>query len=571
VSKGTSLPDASNAAKVAVAAVALAGCAALAKPEAPLQGGSAPRAAPRVTAGELDGRALLGEVAARASRLGAGAPSLVASGPGIDNGWVGGFIDVPRDDCVLGYARGSSTIDDVDASIYSEEGTALAVDEGRDVHPTVLLCAPHPDRVYLAAHIVEGEGLVAVGAQIVPKDRAVIVARALGARGLAGQGPRSAEAWPGLDDAVRSHRVDLGGAWQEFRRVALAADSRLPTYAALPIDADQCVDAVIVPDEDVGLLDIEAIDDQGRVVARAREGAGPRTLTLCSPIQMAGTLSIRPHVGRGLAAVVLARAPADTSRDLAVAPEIAWVAPSQPLDKVKSDRNALLAKNGYDGGVAVASGTLTLGRRISVALDLKPLAGSCGRIDVIAGAPLALVDARVWSDAGALLASADASASLALFACARAPAHLELEARGRTGPFAATLRPERWKDSLFEAHPLAASRMLARAAAGPDALLDGKELAVRDLALDSERTTSWSETVPAGKCIRATVGVQGNGAGVEVRVFEGTDELDRSEAAHAASVKACSTPEAPRAIRFEARASAGHVEAILGERTSTKD
>ena len=102
--------------------------------------------------------------------------------------------------------------------------------------------------------------------------------------------------------------------------MALAVDARMPTYAALPIDAGECVDAVVVPDEDVALLDVEAIDEQGRVVARAKEGSGSRTLTVCSPIQMAGTLSVRPHVGRGLAAVVLARAAGDASRDFSALP-----------------------------------------------------------------------------------------------------------------------------------------------------------------------------------------------------------------------------------------------------------
>jgi hypothetical protein len=523
-----------------------------------------------VAAGQLDARKLLGELPARALRLGAGAASLVASAQAVDNGWVGGFVDVPHDDCVLGYARGSPSIDDVDVAIYSEEGTALAVDEGRDVHPTVMMCAPHPDRVYLAAHVVEGEGLVAVGAQLVPRERAVIVARALGARGLAGQGPRPADAWPGLDDAVRSHRADLGGSWQEFRRVALAVDARMPTYAALPIDAGQCVDAVVVPDEDVAMLDIEAIDEQGRVLARAKEGAGSRTLTVCSPIQVAGTLSVRPHVGRGLAAVVLARAAGDASRDFSALPDVAWVAPTQPLDKAKSARDALLTKSGYDAAVTTTSGTLTLGHRVSLPLDLKLLAGACARVDVVAGAPLALVDARVWSDAGTLLASAEASSSLALFACARMGARLELETRGRPGPFSVSVRPERWRDPLFEALPLAASRMLARAADGPDTLLDGKEGVTRELVLDGERMTTWNENIAAGKCLRATVGAEGDGTGIEARVFEGTDEIDRSEAAHAVSVKACATADAPRAVRFEVRASAGHLEAVLGERTSSE-
>jgi hypothetical protein len=523
-----------------------------------------------VAAGQLDARRLLGELPARALRLGAGAPSVVASAQAVDNGWVGGFVDVPRDDCVLGYARGSPSIEDVDVAIYSEDGTALAVDEGRDVHPTVMMCAPHPDRVYLAAHVVEGEGLVAVGAQLVPRERAVIVARALGARGLAAQGARPADAWPGLDDAVRSHRADLGGSWQEFRRVALAVDARMPTYAALPIDAGECVDAVVVPDEDVAMLDIEAIDEQGRVVARAKEGAGSRTLTVCSPIQVAGTLSVRPHVGRGLAAVVLARAMGDTSRDFSALPDVAWVAPTQPLEKTKSARDALLAKSGYDAAVATTSGTLTLGHRLSLPLDLKPLAGACARVDVVAGAPLALVDARIWSDAGTLLASAEASSSLAMFACARTGARLELETRGRPGPFSVSVRPERWRDPLFEALPLAASRMLARAAAGPDTLLDGKEGVTRELVLDGERVTAWSENIAPGKCLRATVGAEGDGTGIEARLFEGTDEIDRSEAAHAVSVKACATPDGPRAVRIEVRASAGHMEAILGERTSSE-
>ncbi|MBV9947270.1 MAG: hypothetical protein JOZ69_10515, partial [Myxococcales bacterium] len=158
--------------------------------------------APHVEQGTLDPRALLGELPARALRLGAGAPAMISSTEVIENDWVGGFVDVPPQECVLAYARGSTSIEDVDVAVYTDEGTQLAVDEGRDPHPTVLLCAPHPDRVYVAAHVVEGEGLVVVGAQLVPHERANIVARALGARGAIAEGPRPAEAWPGLDDAV---------------------------------------------------------------------------------------------------------------------------------------------------------------------------------------------------------------------------------------------------------------------------------------------------------------------------------------------------------------------------------
>jgi hypothetical protein len=548
--------------------VTLAGCASRAAPAALGSASALPQ--PRVTAGALDPRGLLGELPTRASRLGAGAPSMVSSAEAIENDWVGAFVDVPGDDCVLVYARGSQSIEDVDVAVYSEEGTQLAVDEGRDPHPTVVLCGPHPERVYAAAHVVEGEGLVVVGAQLVPKDRAVIVARALGARGAIADGPRPADAWPGLDEAVRSHRAALGGKWDEFKRVALSVDARVPTYLALPIDADQCVDVVIVPDGDVALLEVEAFDTDGRVMARAREGTGERSLTVCSPVSMPkGSLSVRPHVGRGLAAVVFARARGDVARDLSARPDVAWTAGSQSVESARSARNALLAKGGYDPPLSTAAGTLVLGRRISVPFGFKPPAGGCARVDVVAGAPLALIDARVWDDTGSLLASAEASSSLALFACSGAGARLELETRGRPGPFAVTVRPERWKDAAFAARPLAASRMLARAAAGPDMLLEGKEGPARELSLDATRFVVWTENVVAGRCVRAVVGAEGDGAGVELRAFDSATgaDLDRSEGAHAAAVRACAGSGAARDVRFELRASAGHMDAVVGERS----
>ena len=529
-----------------------------------------PPPAPRVTPGKLDPRSLLGDLPARAGRLGAGVPSMVTAGEASEGDWEGAFVDVPRDSCLLGYARVSSTIEDVDLAIYADDGTQLAVDEGRDVHPTVLLCPPHPDRVYVAAHLVDGEGFVVVAAQLVPQVRAIVVARALGARGAVEDGPRAAEAWPGLDDTVRMHRQALGGSWEMFKRIALAVDAHLPTRVSMPVEAGECVDAVVVPDDQISLLDVEALEGEGRVIARAREGAGARTLTLCSPTAMAGSLSVRPHSGRGLAAVVLARAHGEVARDLSLQPDIAWISATQPLEAARRARDTLLAKSGYAAATSTTTGQLVLGRRLSVALDLKPLAGACARIDVVAGAPLGLLVARVWDDAGALLAADEASSSMTLFACGRGPARLELETRGRPGPFAVQLRPERWRDPAFAAHPLAASRVMGRAASGPDRLLDAKQAPARAVTLDAAHSVVWTESVPAGRCARVTVGVEGEGAGVDLRAFDASDDadLDRGEAAFATSVRACAGGDAARSVRFEARASAGKVEAVVGEETT---
>jgi hypothetical protein len=369
---------------------------------------------------------------------------------------------------------------------------------------------------------------------------------------------------------VRVHRLGLGGTWEEFKRVALSVDARVPTVVSLPVEAEQCVDAVIVPDDEVALLDVEALDAEGRVVARAREGTGARTLTVCSPLAMQGALSVRPHVGRGRVAVVMAHAHGEVSRDLTDRPEVAWAAATQPLEAAKNARNALLAKRGYATAVSSSAGTLALGHRVTVPLEFRALGGACARIDVVAGAPLALVEARVWDENGTLLGAGEASSSLALFACARGAARLELETRGSPGPFAVMMRAERWKDPSFAAHPLAASRMLARAAVGPEMQFEGKEAVVREQPLDAARVASWNESIGAGRCMRVAIGAQGDGLGVELRAIDGADgeEIDRSEAAHAASVRACAPADAARTVRFEARASAGRLDAVVGERTN---
>ena len=93
---------------------------------------------------------------------------------------------------------------------------------------------------------------------------------------------------------------------------------------------------------------------------------------------------------------------------------------------------------------------------------------------------------------------------------------------------------------------------------------------MRDQPLDASRLVSWAESVAPGKCLRVTVGAQGEGSGVELRAFDAADgsEVERSESAHAASVHVCSPADAARGVRFEARASAGHMDAVIGERTT---
>jgi hypothetical protein len=530
--------------------------------------GRAPLAAPRVVLGELDARALLGDLPARSLKLGAGPLSIVASGETVERERVGAFVLVPSGVCLLAFGRASSSIDDLDVAAFSDEGDPIASDDAPDAHPTILVCPPHPDRVYVSTYTASGEGLVALAVQLVPTERAADIGRAVGAHGTRFAAPRAADAWVGLDDHIRAHREATGGKWEEFRRVAVSVDARVPARVSFPLEGDGCTDALIVPDEDVAVLELEAQDDAGRVIARASGSARDRWLTVCSTLAFGGSLVVRPHVGQGLVAVVLARARGDVQADLSARPDVVWTSGSQPLEATRKAKNQALAKSGYAPPDSTQAGVLAIGHVTTLPLDLGATKEACARVDVVAGAPLALISASAWDEKGARVSEGEGVASVTLFACARGKARLLLEARGRPGPFALLVRPERWKAAAFSQSPVAASRMLARAAEGPLALLEGTPLSARAAALDASHLASWDESVPAGMCLRVSVGAEGDGAGLEGRVIERAsgDEVDRAHADHAILLRACAPPGAPRAVRLEVRATAGKLDAVIGER-----
>lgn len=528
-----------------------------------------PPPAPVVTVGGLDASSLLVEPAARAGESGAGPAAVVASGEAAERERLGAFVDVPEESCLLAYARASSSIEDLDLAAFADDGTPQAVDDAPDPHPTLLLCPPHPSRVYVAAVVASGEGLVAVGAQLVPVAAAPAVSKTMNAHGMRAASTRAAEAWPGLDDFARRHHEGIGGRWEVFRKVAVAVDARIPASVAFPLEPDGCTDALIVPDDDVGGLDVEALDDRGRVIARGSVGERVRTVTVCSPAAVSGSLAIRPHVGQGLVAVVLAHARGEVAKDLAVRPDVAWAAADGPLDRTRSRRESALRAAGYGGPAGAVTGSLTVGAMRSLPLALGPVGPrACWRVDVVGGAPLALLGASARDDGGRLLSATEGASSATVFACGTSRIRLDLEARARPGPYAVAWRAELWGDPAFGAHPLAAGRMLTRMAAGGAPELAGEARSARAFTARGGEEISWSEVVPAAACLRVVVGSEGEGAGVIGRVVDASsgDELDRSHAAQAVALRACAPNDAPRSVVLSVSVAAGKLDLVAGER-----
>ena len=102
----------------------------------------------------------------------------------------------------------------------------------------------------------------------------------LGAHGARGEGPRSAEAWPGLDERVRARRTALGGHWEETKRVAVTADARSETLLSVSAEANTCLDVFAVADDGVAMLELEVADAEGRVISRAHDGSRERAVVV---------------------------------------------------------------------------------------------------------------------------------------------------------------------------------------------------------------------------------------------------------------------------------------------------
>src|SRR6185295_15707818 len=101
--------------------------------------------------GQIDGGRWLAHDAEIAVSLGAGPLQVAVTDVGGDGDRVGGFVGIPADQCVLGYARSSQGIEDLDLYAYGDDGNILAADEATDPQPAVVICPPHAARAYFAA------------------------------------------------------------------------------------------------------------------------------------------------------------------------------------------------------------------------------------------------------------------------------------------------------------------------------------------------------------------------------------------------------------------------------------
>ncbi len=392
------------------------------------------------------GSKLLKVPADLASMHGAGKLQLLASGVGVAGDVISSLLAIPDGQCGLFLGRGSPGVKDLDLLAFSDDGSLIAADEARDDVPTLLLCPADGERVFISARVAAGKGIVALGVQTVSRSSAFEVAEVIGARGLLPETPATLGSWPNLELSIREHQEELGIELTEVKSLTLPVDSRMPTRISASIRAHHCFSFLALPSTDIGFVDLELEDQQGRIIARGKKRKSERWLLVCAGSQTQVVhLSLRPHLGRGLVALMM-------SESQRAVEEIEVLKDFDPI---------------YLGGTPASEALLKL-PSLSLKtgeLTLKTLSISgCAQVELKPRAPLLDFKVTFWSESGRLLGRSQGRSARTTTICASGLVRMDAEARLKGGPLhyrlglISSFEPS--TQALLEAHPLATGSLL---------------------------------------------------------------------------------------------------------------
>jgi hypothetical protein len=500
----------------------------------------------RVLDATLDASRWLDASARVAAAAGAGALQPLSAAMAAEGDRIGGFVELGAEACLLGIARPGPSVADVDLFVFSDGGDLLAADESPAPEASVLVCPPHPERMYVVARVVAGTGIVAVGAMPVSPSAVAAVARAIEVRGQPGQDTGKLEGWPGLEAKIRDRRRALGSSWEDVRRTLLPVEPRTVTAFSLGVGAERCIDVLVAPGEAVHGIELAVTDAKGRVVARADAPGRDRALVLCAHAQQSLTLQIRPLASAGVVAVVVGQAPVGAAGELRDARFVDPVAPTATLGEATARLHERTRGLRFGAGRLIGSANHHVDARTA--------------------------RAELWSEQGEQLAWAQGSESATLFRCGPAGvAQAEVLAEQLPGPFTIELREDPKPPPLLLLQPLAAARLLARleVSHGPvDADRLGSAVAV---ALGTATRTIVPIAVPADLCVEVFAALDGAARGLELRLAdESNGKVEVSLGDTVASTRLCASAE-PKRARVELRSTRAEARGLLLQQSTQAD
>lgn len=459
-----------------------------------------PRACPdslRIDARPFDGSRLLAGAFAKGRAAGAttAVPSLSkVAEEGED---VGRFAEISKERCAAFVARAGGSVRDIDAYVFDEAGELIASDEAPTSDAAVMVCPPHPGRVYVVFRVMSGLGIVALGALDVPPTAADAVARALGVHGRPGEDTGKLAVWPGLETRLRERRTALGVRWEDVRRAEVALEPHAPTVVSVAVEAERCLDLYALGDDSIGNLALDVVDSEGRVVARGRGFGNEQSALVCARSPETVAVELRPRGSIGRAALVVARSEPRAFVSLATRAELVGLAPLLPMREALERHRSRTSSLTLGAPEPRGQGEAASGRVSSVPVSIP---AGCSRLDVVGGAPLGRFRVELWTNDGALVDEAEGGASAALFRCARTGESLRVDVTSLAdaGPFVLEVRSGPGLAPVLGASARAAARALQHLEA-PSSAVEPKLLAdAQPVALEAERMLERSIPLPVG-------------------------------------------------------------------------
>jgi len=546
-------------------ALVVAGCAPASRPDP-----ATPPVGPgdvRALDEQLDARQWLAEPARRAARAGAGPLRPVGASVAAEGDRVGGFVEVPADDCLVALARGSEGITDTDLFVFTDGGDLLASDETTSAAAAVVVCPPHPRRLYVAARVMAGRGIVAAGAMGVAAGAAAAVGELLGAPGLNAADDGRLAAWPGLEAKIRERRRGLGSHWEDLRRAVLPAEPRAISTLSVPMAAGRCLDVLAVPGERVHAIDLWATDSRGRILGRGQPTGRDSGLVVCAAHRGALTVHIRPRASMGPVAVVVGRSNVGAAAQLSSRASVVVAHPIGSLAETTARHRSRTAGLGMSRATRVATVAAKVGAAEPVRLRF---ARGCTRLDAIGGEPLGAAAVELWSDDGRHLARGIGAEVTTVFRCGpAAPASLEVVAELSAGPVAVELRVEGAPPPVLLRNPIAAARLLGlwEAVAGP--IEPARAVHAEPVALAPGHRHRVAVSIPERGCVDVLAAAEGAIDGLALRYVDpatGEEALSRGSATAAARI--CAAKAVSTQITVEADRGRGPALLLLEPRGS---
>ena len=489
-----------------------------------------------------------------AARLGATDGRVLITGAGITGDSLGLAYSPDSKKCTVLLARGSETTSDVDLFVYGDDGTWYGSDERANKDATVVLCPPHPARLYLTARVASGYGRLAIGVATVDKEHADSIERSFAGERLDGPTPRRHGGWPALNEAASARARNMPGQWVHEKQILFPVAPEAPTHFTVALRAHSCSDLLLVPATEVAHLSVSAVPMDGEVLGEAAAFGDARGLLMCSEEPAELTIRVRPHAGQGMVAVLLARADFDavTSSRQAI-----WLGASAPetLEQAQTQSWKRAERRSRKRARVVARGTSATGRR-----ERHPLSApaACYRYELLSAAPTRSIAGWLWDGAGKMVSKSSGTHRLALYGCGRTH-RVDVEVTERGGKYLVERTRLMNTPPALKTLPIAAARLLAAL----DGISSTTEPNIQPIPVVSRRLNKVNVVVAGGSCKQVIFTLGEGQMDAELRVAEDSARARSFRGLYTAQTRLCSPNAEFTTFSLELHANRGAGTALL--------